>query len=128
MRLSSKTRLGVQALYASAFTCRRRPAEATGAARPPHCPRATPERVRPSARRGGRAPGAADGPRHRALAVAVGDQAPNFTLADAHGTPVTLSSYAGRQYVVLVFYPFAFSGICTGELREIRLHASLEQS
>ncbi|MEO7060289.1 MAG: peroxiredoxin [Lapillicoccus sp.] len=56
----------------------------------------------------------------RATPLAIGDQAPDFTLADQHGTPVTLSSYAGRQNVVLVFYPFAFSGICTGELREIR--------
>ncbi|WP_295702211.1 peroxiredoxin [Lapillicoccus sp.] len=56
----------------------------------------------------------------RATPLAVGDQAPGFTLVDQHGTPVSLSRYAGRQNVVLVFYPFAFSGICTGELREIR--------
>lgn len=56
----------------------------------------------------------------RATPLDVGDQAPDFTLVDQHGTPVSLSTYAGRQNVVLVFYPFAFSGICTGELREIR--------
>lgn len=50
----------------------------------------------------------------------VGELAPDFTLRDQHGQQVTLSDLVGTQHVVLVFYPFAFSGICTGELREIR--------
>jgi mycoredoxin-dependent peroxiredoxin len=50
---------------------------------------------------------------------AVGGQAPDFELANQFGEPVRLSSFRG-QNVVLVFYPFAFSGICTGELCEIR--------
>ncbi|MFJ5860310.1 peroxiredoxin [Pseudarthrobacter sp. NPDC092439] len=50
---------------------------------------------------------------------AVGQQAPDFELVNQYGEPVRLSSFAG-QNVVLVFYPFAFSGICTGELCEIR--------
>jgi peroxiredoxin (alkyl hydroperoxide reductase subunit C) len=33
---------------------------------------------------------------------------------------VTLSSVRGQRNAVVVFYPFAFSGICTGELRAIR--------
>ena len=33
---------------------------------------------------------------------------------------MTLSSFVGEKAVVLVFYPFAFSGVCTGELCEIR--------
>jgi peroxiredoxin len=45
--------------------------------------------------------------------------APDFELANQFGEPVRLSSFRG-QNVVLVFYPFAFSGICTGELCEIR--------
>jgi peroxiredoxin (alkyl hydroperoxide reductase subunit C) len=51
---------------------------------------------------------------------AVGDQAPDFSLQDHHGVPISLGQLRGRTNVVLVFYPFAFSGICTGELREIR--------
>ena len=51
--------------------------------------------------------------------IAVGQPAPDFTLTDTHGTPVTLSALRG-QTVLLVFFPFAFSGICTGELCELR--------
>lgn len=51
---------------------------------------------------------------------AVGDAAPDFSLPNQHGERVTLSSYRGRKNVLIVFYPFAFSGICTRELREIR--------
>lgn len=50
---------------------------------------------------------------------AVGGPAPDFELSNQFGEPVRLSSFRG-QNVVLVFYPFAFSGICTGELCEIR--------
>jgi mycoredoxin-dependent peroxiredoxin len=50
----------------------------------------------------------------------VGEVAPDFTLKDQQGKKVSLSDYRGLKNVVLVFYPFAFSGICTGELCEIR--------
>jgi mycoredoxin-dependent peroxiredoxin len=53
-------------------------------------------------------------------AIAVGATAPDFTLKDQNGQDVTLSSFRGHKNVVVVFYPFAFSGICTGELCEIR--------
>jgi cytochrome oxidase Cu insertion factor (SCO1/SenC/PrrC family) len=36
--------------------------------------------------------------------VAVGGEAPDFTLESKDGTTVTLSSYRGRKNVVLVFY------------------------
>ncbi|NUT73402.1 peroxiredoxin [Pseudarthrobacter sp. C4D7] len=49
----------------------------------------------------------------------LGAAAPDFELANQYGEPVKLSSFRG-QNVALVFYPFAFSGICTGELCEIR--------
>lgn len=55
---------------------------------------------------------------------AVGETAPDFELANQFGEPVRLSSFRG-QNVVLVFYPFAFSGICTGELCEIRDNLSV---
>jgi peroxiredoxin len=54
------------------------------------------------------------------MAVEVGDRAPDFELKDQHGTPVSLSGFRGKKNVVLVFYPLAFSGICTGELCAMR--------
>ena len=52
--------------------------------------------------------------------MGIGDVAPDFTLVDQHGRDVTLSSWAGQKAVLLVFYPFAFSGVCTGELNGLR--------
>jgi mycoredoxin-dependent peroxiredoxin len=54
-----------------------------------------------------------------ALGPIVGDMAPDFELANQFGEPVSLSALRGGP-VVVVFYPFAFSGICTGELCELR--------
>lgn len=52
--------------------------------------------------------------------VQVGDEAPDFELVDSSRQPVRLSDYRGKKAVVLVFYPWAFSGICTGELCSLR--------
>jgi peroxiredoxin len=52
--------------------------------------------------------------------VDVGQEAPDFTLVDQHGESVTLSDFRGSKNVVLLFYPYAFSGTCTGELCTIR--------
>ena len=49
----------------------------------------------------------------------VRQSAPGFTLPNQHGEPITLSSFRGQQNVVLVFYPWAFTGVCTGELCEL---------
>jgi peroxiredoxin len=54
------------------------------------------------------------------MAIEVGEQAPDFELKDQHGTPVRLSGFRGEKNVVLVFYPLAFSGVCTGELCALR--------
>ncbi|MQA85613.1 MAG: redoxin domain-containing protein [Streptosporangiales bacterium] len=54
------------------------------------------------------------------MAIEVGDVAPDFELKDQHGTPVKLSDYRGEKSVVLVFYPLAFSRVCTGEMHSIR--------
>ena len=51
------------------------------------------------------------------MAVEVGSEAPDFTLRDEHGEEVALSSLRGRN-VVLIFFPAAFSGICTKELHQ----------
>jgi peroxiredoxin len=54
------------------------------------------------------------------VSLQIGDRAPDFTLQDQHGQEVRLSSYAGRKAVLLVFFPFAFTGVCTGELTGFR--------
>jgi mycoredoxin-dependent peroxiredoxin len=54
------------------------------------------------------------------MAVEVGQEAPDFELNDQHGQPVRLSSFRGRKNVVLVFYPLAFSGVCSGEMVALR--------
>jgi peroxiredoxin len=54
------------------------------------------------------------------MAVEVGQEAPDFELSDQHGKPVRLSSFRGAKNVVLVFYPLAFSGVCSGELSALR--------
>ena len=51
---------------------------------------------------------------------AIGATAPDFTLKDQYGQDVSLAGFRGDKAVVVVFFPFAFSGICTGELCEIR--------
>ena len=54
------------------------------------------------------------------MALAIGDVAPDFTLNDQTRTPVSLSDFRGRKHVLIVFYPLAFSGVCTGELCDLR--------
>jgi peroxiredoxin len=53
------------------------------------------------------------------MTLEIGRPAPDFTLKNQHGEDVSLSGLRGRP-VAIVFFPFAFSGICTGELCEIR--------
>lgn len=50
----------------------------------------------------------------------MGSTAPEFTLPDADRAPVSLLEFRGKKAVLLVFYPFAFSGTCTGELTALR--------
>jgi mycoredoxin-dependent peroxiredoxin len=50
----------------------------------------------------------------------VGAAAPDFTLKDQHGQDVSLSDFRGDRNVLLVFYPWSFSRICTNEMAEIR--------
>jgi len=53
------------------------------------------------------------------MALEVGTTAPDFTLRNQFGEDVSLADFRGKK-VVVMFYPFAFTGICTGELCEIR--------
>jgi len=50
----------------------------------------------------------------------IGQQAPDFTLKNQFGEEVKLSDFQGKKNVVLIFFPMAFTGICTDELCEIR--------
>lgn len=52
------------------------------------------------------------------MAVKVGDKAPDFTLVNTQKEEVTLSNQSGK--VVLLFFPMAFTGVCTTELCTIR--------
>jgi peroxiredoxin (alkyl hydroperoxide reductase subunit C) len=54
----------------------------------------------------------------------VGTEAPDFSLRDQNRQPVTLSNFREAKNVLLVFFPLAFTGICQGELDEIRDHLS----
>ncbi len=53
---------------------------------------------------------------------AVGDVAPDFSLTDQRGELVTLSAAVADRPALVVFFPWAFSNICTGELLEIQLN------
>ncbi len=54
------------------------------------------------------------------MTPAVGSPAPGFSLRDQHGRSVQLGDFTGSSAVALVFYPFAFSAMCTSELCELR--------
>ncbi len=49
------------------------------------------------------------------MAIAAGEPAPEFSLARSEGDPFTRADLLGRT-TVLVFYPFAFSPVCTSQL------------
>ena len=49
----------------------------------------------------------------------LGHPVPDLTLRDQHGRSVTLAELRG-QPVLVMFYPFAFSPVCSGELRALR--------
>lgn len=51
----------------------------------------------------------------------VGDRAPDFSLRDQNNEVVTLSEYRAEKAVLIVFYPLAFTGTCSGELGAVQL-------
>lgn len=53
------------------------------------------------------------------MAIQVGQQAPDFTLRDTEKNKVTLSEQRGKN-VVLLFFPLAFTSVCTAELCGVR--------
>ena len=54
------------------------------------------------------------------MSLTIGNIAPDFELKNQHGEKFSLASFKGEKNVVVLFYPFAFSGTCTGELCAIR--------
>ena len=54
------------------------------------------------------------------MTLTIGQAAPDFDVLNQHGEKVSLTSFKGEKNVVLLFYPFSFSGICTGELCALR--------
>lgn len=54
------------------------------------------------------------------MTVEIGQDAPDFELRDQANAAVTLSGFRGDRPVAIVFIPFAFTGVCEGELCAIR--------
>jgi peroxiredoxin len=54
------------------------------------------------------------------MTITLGTAAPDFELSDQNGNKVSLASFKGKKNVVLLFYPFSFTGTCTGELCAMR--------
>ncbi len=53
------------------------------------------------------------------MAIQTGQPAPDFSLYDNEKNKVSLSDYRGKN-VILLFFPFAFSSVCTAELCSVR--------
>ncbi len=62
------------------------------------------------------------------MSLTIGSIAPQFVLFDQHGEKISLESFKGKKHVVLLFYPFSFTGTCTGELCALRDDLGLFQS
>jgi peroxiredoxin len=59
------------------------------------------------------------------MAIGTGDLAPDFDLEEAYDRPrLRLSDFRGKRNVLLVFHPFAFTGVCAEEALD--LQANLE--
>jgi peroxiredoxin len=53
------------------------------------------------------------------MTLKIGDVAPDFTLVSSDKSQVSLSDYKGKK-VVILFFPMAFTGVCTTELCSLR--------
>ncbi len=53
------------------------------------------------------------------MSLQIGQQAPDFTLHNTDKNKISLSDYKGKN-VVLLFFPLAFTGVCTNELCSMR--------
>lgn len=53
------------------------------------------------------------------MALQIGELAPSFTLFNTEKKEISLSDYKGKN-VVILFFPLAFTSVCTAELCEMR--------
>jgi peroxiredoxin len=53
------------------------------------------------------------------MSIQIGQKAPNFSLTSTDRTEVTLEQYKGKN-LLLLFFPLAFTGVCTAELCSTR--------
>ncbi len=58
------------------------------------------------------------------MKIEVGSQAPSFSLYSSEKEKVSLSDYKGEN-VVILFFPLAFTGVCTKELCNVRDNISI---
>lgn len=54
------------------------------------------------------------------MTLPIGAAVPDLTARNQHGEQISLAQYRGSKSVVVMFYPYAFSGICTSELAAVR--------
>jgi glutaredoxin-dependent peroxiredoxin len=54
------------------------------------------------------------------MAIQIGQKAPDFSLFDSDKNKVSPADFKGIKNVLLLFYPLAFTGVCTKELCDIR--------
>ncbi len=54
------------------------------------------------------------------MSLTIGTPAPLFELTDQNGVSFSSATLIGQKNLVVLFYPFAFTGTCTGELCAIR--------
>ena len=54
------------------------------------------------------------------MSISIGSKAPDFTLKNSEGKEITLSSFNGSKNVLVLFFPLAFTGVCTAELCSTR--------
>ncbi len=53
------------------------------------------------------------------MTLQIGDKAPDFTLINTEKKPISLADYKGKN-VVILFFPMAFTSVCTAELCQTR--------
>jgi glutaredoxin-dependent peroxiredoxin len=53
------------------------------------------------------------------MSLQIGDKAPDFTLINTEKKPISLADYKGKN-VVILFFPMAFTSVCTTELCQTR--------
>ena len=53
------------------------------------------------------------------MSIQIGQQAPEFSLFNTEKNKISLSDYRGKP-VVLLFFPLAFTGVCTNEMCSMR--------